>query len=88
MFTKRESVGTTATQIFKIPVSLQALTIYAVGALEIRMIGVAVGTGLPLSAGDAIEITHRDFCKDPDIQESDIEIYAVASVATTIQVLG
>ena len=52
------------------------------------MMGVAVGTGLPLGAGDAIEITHRDFCKDPDIQESDIEIYAVASVATTIQVLG
>lgn len=84
----RMPVGTSPEVIFQGVVSkLQTLELQAVGACEIGGQGVSVGNGIPLVAGVSRFITHLDFRKDDkEIQNRVLKIYAVAGVATTIQV--
>lgn len=84
----RKPVGISATLIFSCVVkNLQTLELQAVGDCEIGSRSVVVGDGIPLKAGVSRFITHLDFRKDDKkVQESLLEIYAVAGVATTAQV--
>ena len=86
----RRAVGTTSTRLmtFKIK-DLQNLVFYAVGALELAEEPVTVGTGDPLSIGGRKIYTHLDFRKDDkEVQESKVTVYGVATVATTVHIIG
>lgn len=89
-FSERESVGTTATRLFRCKISeLQHVEIYAVGALEIGIGGVTTGKGIPLSAGESRAWSHLDFRKDDKtIQNSEFDLWAVSAAGTTAHVFG
>jgi len=87
---QRQAVGTTATWIGRFKVSeLQSLVLLAIGNVEVGHSGVSIGSGIPISAGSALSISHLDFRKDDKpVQESWIDLYAVATVATTVHIYG
>lgn len=67
--------------------NLQNVEIYAEDACYIGGPGVATTNGLPLAAGESRMWNHTDFRKDDKyVQESLLEIYAVAAVAASVRV--
>lgn len=85
----KRKVGITPDLLFSIAVKdLINVTIHAVGAIEMGAIGVSVGDGVPLSAGNKAVFTWQDFPKDVKTQNSMINIYGVAAIATNCRVFG
>lgn len=86
----RVNVETSAKSIFKCRVrDLNSVEIYANGAMYIGIGGVSSTSGIPLAINESRNITHLDFRKDlKEVQDSFVEIYGVATVATTAQIFG
>ena len=83
---EKKVVGTgTPTCIFDCPVSkVHNFEIKAIGACYLGDVDITTDRGLPLSAGASRGYSHTDFKKTT----GNIRIYAVADVATSINVFG
>lgn len=84
---RRVSVGVTVpVLLFDVPVeSIQSILIKANGTCAVGKSGLDT-SGYTLSNGEGISITHQDFTKEKDVQKSHVSLYAIAAVATTIDV--
>lgn len=89
VFGRVENVGTTAAKLTSfIPSKLHSLIIKATAAMYIGDSSVTATNGMPLSAGEAIEITWQDFDPKKENLDQRIDIYAMAASATTAKIFG
>lgn len=89
IFGRVENVGTTAAKLCSfVPSKLHSIIIKATAALYIGGSDVTATNGMPLSAGEAIEITWRDFDPHKENLDERIDIYAMAAAGTTAKIFG
>ena len=84
---RKVPVSTAGVEVFNCRAcEINSLVFRAVGALTMTIPGGGVDDGVPLNAGEAVSFSKTDF---PDADPHDIiRFYAVASVATYVNVYG